>query len=497
MKRKGRTIIARLTAAAVLLGLCLGLTGCEFWSMPVGDFIDMVKDEAGQTADSVNQAVQQAAEDRNSMTVTLDENGQALLLDHKGLTVYIYKLAIEGIGVGSEQMTNFVVTVTNHTEREYDVWIERMAINGWMAELGLYYGVEPKETLTRDYQLRYTDYNYTNYDLAYCGITEITDAQFILRWGERDSLKEDEYRKVTLYANGATADTVNRTERRTKANETVLIDNEQFCLVVLDYGKYDTRYITDPQSFAGFYTGESNDEAYDVLAKTPQRICEMKAYLENRTGSMVLFTWETTAVNNLGLSETSISEMVIQPRTSGYVTLYFTLADLYRYGMMSIDKVTGKALFEQLTADAMEVKELVQSGSYSVYPTGLTDSTLPEYDRREEEYEIVEIDNGHCFLAVDTADDYRKNSYSFYVENRTNDTLYILQENISVNGSFFTPPEPIEVKPGESRYGSFPSMKPYAPKGTCSGWFDIIVTTDPTCSDPDAYHHEIECTFDY
>jgi len=275
---------------------------------------------------------------------TLDEDGSVVLVDNKDIYIRLDKISIESLGVGGEPMTNFVFTAINHTDEYYDVAFYDIAINGWMAGTCAACWLEPGETETEVTQLTYSNYNYTHYDLNYCGVTEVTDARFTLSYGEDDlSIEKCTNADCTVYANGVTAETVSRNERRTAPNETVIIDNDEFSLIAIEYEQHDAEYIL---SWLDPY-------------------CTVTAYIENKTDYVIDFLWIGETVNGSGV-DSEIADMVLQPHSRGYITFFFNTARIHNDDSFSLNNVTGYIYAYKIIPGTTTEKGTVIDGDYTI-----------------------------------------------------------------------------------------------------------------------------------
>jgi len=464
--KKNRSLLTRLTALLMSALMCLGLSGCEL--SDITEFFEWM-------------------EGHQVIELTMTEDG-CVVLDCRQARLTIESFSIEQIGIGGEPTANLVYTIENRTDGKYAVFMDDIAVNGWMMNQQCGHVPEPGETVTETEKL-FCSLSHTYYTPADCGITEITDISFTLRHYEwDDSIETTGGTEYIIYASGITSDTVVRTDRRTGENEQVILDTSHLNLTALEFDEFDSSFITSPTDLSELFPNDPYAYLYTNMLPEPPPFYRISAYIENKTDEVLSFSWTTQHVNRMSIDDSTST--ILQPFAKGYITLYFSTDDLYRYGMLDVDQITGHIHLSELHSKTVHF-----CGECTIYPTGLTADTLPEYERVPEEFETLLVDDDHCLFICTYEPNDNDYLYTFFIENRTDQPLYVFAHDLIINDVSYGSLAGITIAPHTMQYGHFPSMSSFVSEGNCRGSCRIVIEDDLPSGEADAYRYETGVNF--
>ncbi len=156
---------------------------------------------------------------------------------------------------------------------------------------------------------KYGDVSFSSSDLDEIGITSADEISFILRvyvsgdWFA-DDLLQDRY---TVYPTGLSADAVVRPERKTTASEQVVVDNDEFCFIIL---------------------GQRDDSIWGYT---------LDCYIENRTDASLTFAWDSVSVNGYMIDPYWATG--VAPGMRKYSSIDFSSHDFEENGIAEVEEI--------------------------------------------------------------------------------------------------------------------------------------------------------------
>ncbi len=204
----------------------------------------------------------------------------SFVLDSKGYTVNITLS-------NTSENTEFGFNVDTGTVNRYTVdpfWARSAAA-----------GEVKKETITYDAE-----------DMEYYGTGEPEEVGMRFEVYNRDTYEEDAY-DLYFYPTGKTADSITVPDRFTTEWEEVLVDNEKCSFVILG-------------------VNPDGDWGYTVIA-----------YLENKTDSSAMFSWDDVTVNGIEIDPFWATN--IMPGSRGYAEIDFDEEDFEENGITDVSEI--------------------------------------------------------------------------------------------------------------------------------------------------------------
>ncbi len=267
------------------------------------------------------------------------------------------------------------------------------------------------------------DISFPSSDFDEIGITSADEIVFSLRVFDYDDWTAEDlvHGVYAVYPTGLSADAVVCPERKTTASEQVIIDNDDVSFIILD---------------------QRDDSIWG---------CTFDCYLENKTDSTLMFSWDDVGVNGYMVDPFWAAE--VAPGMRKYSGVSFPSSDFDEIGITAADEINFTLRiydsYDWLADDY--VKDV-----YAVYPTGLSADTVVYPERKTAASEQVVIDNDEfSFIILRQRDDGTWGyTLDCYLENKTDASLVFSWDSVSVNGYMIDPYWGTEIAPGMRKYSS-------------------------------------------
>ena len=170
---------------------------------------------------------------------------------------------------------------------------------------------------------------------------------------------------------------------------------------------------------------------------------------ENTSGRPLMFSWSSVSV--CGFMYEPMWAEEVAPGKKVHSTVSIDTYALEQIGINEAEEVTFKLLIQ----DSEEfMNPPVVDQIHTIYPTGKTAETakMPQY--RHVEGEQVIVDNEDLTFIIRSVDNDLEDLYPLncYVHNKTDKSLIISWEDVSVNGFMVNPFWSVAVAPGKQAY---------------------------------------------
>lgn len=146
-----------------------------------------------------------------------------------------------------------------------------------------------------------------DYDLSFNNITAVRAIEFLLRASEVEDAQDAFADTFAVFPYGDTVEALATQERQPAQGETVLVNNEDFCFSITEFGA-------------------ESAFAYAI-----------NVYLENKTDKNVLFTLDTASLNGYSCNPYWASKIPMGKRANAFVS--WMDSDLNRYGITSVNEI--------------------------------------------------------------------------------------------------------------------------------------------------------------
>ena len=202
------------------------------------------------------------------------------------------------------------------------------------------------------------------------------------------------------------------------------------CAVPASEGNYvlSSSTLIDEESCLFRINDISVDEFWGVM---------LNVTCENRTSDHVqMFFISSASVDSYLIDP--IWSYEVQPGSSGESSIAFNIQEMEKYGILSADEIT----FDLTVYDSNDLSiDPFYSGTFTVYPTGLTKEEVvyPEYVPAEDSQVLVQNDQVSFLYENDGFDDFQGYTLNVYLENKTDLNLMYALEEVTVNGTACDP----------------------------------------------------------
>lgn len=321
---------------------------------------------------------------------TPQENAEPVIIDNE----YVKQTVITG---GFDSYGDYVLgtTVENKSDRTLSVEWDACMVNGWTVGCWEWEEILPGDTIILEVTL-YEE------DLERAGVTSVDEIAFhIVASDAEDWLSEELMDEICFYyPEGKSADEIKYVERVPQEGEMTVVDENGFTFIVESI---------DPDGMRGY---------------------TLNCYFANSTDEVISYSAGELAVDRWMMESYDSSENLLPG--SGYRdAIFFDAEKLELCGITEpTEIVTQVTVYETVSYDE------IFSGSYAIYPTGLTADDVVVSERESIPGEVVVLDNEYVTLVIVDYeyDDTWGYVFGCYLENKSDMALSVEVDEISVEG---------------------------------------------------------------
>lgn len=177
---------------------------------------------------------------------------------------------------------------------------------------------------------------------------------------------------------------------------------------------------------------------------------KLNIYLENKTDKSVIFTTSNTSVNGYMLDPIFYEEL--EPNTNKVGTILFSSSNLEKANITTLDEIQFQ--INAHYSDNYDAKAALINDTFSLYPTGKKAGEVDYIPRTAADTDktILEEKDVKFVVVGLKKDDFMGPSLEFYIENNSDKTLNLTEQDVTVNNTSLDTLSSTTISPGKKVY---------------------------------------------